>query len=78
MIKSNELRDVTAGELRSVDSGELRDIMAEDLGKMYQAAKEGNAGKNTVIPKSDTQPGPGLEHLNGKVGDPNAGEMLGE
>ncbi|KJS15580.1 MAG: hypothetical protein VR69_12295 [Peptococcaceae bacterium BRH_c4b] len=78
MIKSNELRDVTAGELRTVDSEDLREVTAGDLEKMYQGEDDENAGKNTVIPKSDTRPGPGLKHLGGKVEDPDAREMLGE
>jgi len=31
-----------------------------------------------AVPKSDTHPGPGIEYLNGKVGEINAGELLGE
>jgi len=31
-----------------------------------------------AIPKADTHPGTGLEHLNGKVSDPDPKSLLGE
>lgn len=34
--------------------------------------------KKKVIPKADTHPGPGLEHFDGKVSDPDPKSLLGE
>lgn len=78
MIKSEDLRSVTAGELKAVDAEDIRDVTAGDLEIMYLAAENDNDDKKGVIPKSDTHPGPGLIHQRGKAEDPDAREMLGE
>jgi ribosomal protein L29 len=78
--KAEELRSVTSDQLRSFNAEDIRDISVEELEELCESPGDLGCSEqmDTVIPKEDTHSGTGLRHLDGKVKDIEARDLLGK